>query len=296
MNISPLVSIVIPVYNRKDYIQQAIFSAVNQTYKNIEIVICDNQSTDGTWEILEKAVEKDCRIKIFQNKENIGPVLNWYECFLHAHGEYLKIIWSDDWISLDFIEKALKVFTDDTAFVISGIQITEGNKEIAEILFKKREYTQKEYFDDIFLCGKENFPVSPGCALFRKEDVLNNFVVDIPNQDHLNSKKNGAGNDLLIFLGIALNYRVVKTLESVDSYFRAHAGSFTIADKLDLYYSWGMVFFLQNRLKNRFYLDIMKCKFLKRKLKSVKYVNIYKAIPYHPSLLFNLGRFFLKKI
>lgn len=296
MNVNPLVSIVIPVYNREDYIQQVLYCAVNQTYKNIEIVVCDNKSTDATWQIVEKAAKEDHRIKIFQNHENIGPVLNWKECFRYAQGEYLKIIWSDDWISPDFIEKALKVFTNDTAFVISGIQITDGNKELAKIIFRKRVYTQKEYFDDLFLYNKENFPVSPGCALFRREDVLNNFVVDIPNHDLLDSKKNGAGNDLLLFLGIALNYKIIKTLESVDSFFRAHPGSFSIAGQLDLYYSWAKVFFLQTRLNNRFYLDIMKCKLLKRKLKDAKYTNIYKVIPYHISLLSNFGRFFLKKI
>lgn len=52
-NENPLVSILIPVYNREKYIGEAIESAINQTYKNIEVIIVDNCSTDNTWKILQ---------------------------------------------------------------------------------------------------------------------------------------------------------------------------------------------------------------------------------------------------
>ena len=81
---NPLVSIVIPVYNRELYIEDAIRSAISQTYQNIEIIIVDNCSTDSTWDILNEWEKKDNRIKIFQNDSNIGPVLNWNECFRYC--------------------------------------------------------------------------------------------------------------------------------------------------------------------------------------------------------------------
>lgn len=68
-----LVSILIPVYNRENLIEETVQSALNQTYKNIEIIVVDNQSTDNTWEILQKLASQDERIKIFQNNTNIRP-------------------------------------------------------------------------------------------------------------------------------------------------------------------------------------------------------------------------------
>ena len=195
---NPLVSIVIPVYNRELYIEDAIRSAISQTYQNIEIIIVDNCSTDSTWDILNEWEKKDNRIKIFQNDSNIGPVLNWNECFRHASGEYIKILWSDDWISHKFVEKCLSVFEKNTAFVLSGYQIVAKKMVLSEVVFKKNIYSVLEYLNNILLYNREGFPVSPGCAMFRTKDILASFIVDIPNDDGLDSKKNGAGNDLLL--------------------------------------------------------------------------------------------------
>ena len=79
-----LVSILVPVYNRENLIEETVNSGLSQTYENIEIIIVDNQSTDGTWKILEKLASQDKRIKIFQNNTNIGPVRNWKRCIDEA--------------------------------------------------------------------------------------------------------------------------------------------------------------------------------------------------------------------
>ncbi|MBV4192553.1 glycosyltransferase family 2 protein [Bacteroides fragilis] len=271
---NPLVSIVIPVYNRELYIEDAIRSAISQTYQNIEIIIVDNCSTDSTWNILNTWARKDDRIKVFQNKENLGPVLNWNECFKRASGEYLKILWSDDWISPTFVEKCLSFFKRDTAFVLSGYQITTGDDTLLEVSYEKRDYTVIEYLNNILLYNKEAFPLSPGCAMFRTEDILSSFIVDIPNSDSLDSKQNGAGNDLLLFLNTAVNYTYISTVPGVDSYFRAHGGSFSIAGKLDLYYEWSKVFFIKKHLHKTLYEDIRKMYYLKKSITQKKYFKL----------------------
>lgn len=63
---NPLVSIVIPVYNRELYIEDAIRSAISQTYQNIEIIIVDNCSTDSTWDILNEWEKKIIELKYFK--------------------------------------------------------------------------------------------------------------------------------------------------------------------------------------------------------------------------------------
>jgi len=54
-----LISILIPVYNRENLIEETVQSALNQTYKNLEVIIVDNKSTDSTWEVLQKLASKD---------------------------------------------------------------------------------------------------------------------------------------------------------------------------------------------------------------------------------------------
>ena len=294
----PLVSIVIPVYNRERYISQAIESAINQTYDHIEIIIGDNQSEDKTWDIITAYASKDPRIHAFQNETNVGPVLNWRNCFQKATGEFLKIIWSDDFISNDFIEKALSVFDDETAFVLSGIiTIDEPLNEISFVSkYRKEMYTTKEYLDDIFLWRKEGFPVSPGAAFFRLQDVLQNFIIDIPNRDNLDSKTNGAGNDQLLYLNIAHSYHYVKIIPDTISYFRKHQQSFSYND-ITIYYEWGKHFFLTQH-KNRLYSDLFKYWLWRYYLKKKNFKQIYKSVHYSVLCIisfFVLLRFYMKK-
>ena len=115
-----MVSIIIPVYNSELFISETIQSAINQTYKNTEIIIVDNDSKDGSWEIIKKFQEKDNRIKSFRNQTNEGPVRNWLRCVEMASGHYIKILWSDDLIAENFIEKTLPLFSEDVGFVFTG--------------------------------------------------------------------------------------------------------------------------------------------------------------------------------
>jgi len=93
-----LVSILIPVYNREKLVKRAIESAINQTYENIEVIAVDNKSTDRTYEVLKGHAEKYPDVKVYQNKENLGPVRNWKKCLEYSSGEFIKILFSDDWI------------------------------------------------------------------------------------------------------------------------------------------------------------------------------------------------------
>ena len=278
---NPLVSIVIPVYNRELYIEDAIRSAISQTYQNIEIIIVDNCSTDSTWDILNEWEKKDNRIKIFQNDSNIGPVLNWNECFRHASGEYIKILWSDDWISHKFVEKCLSVFEKNTAFVLSGYQIVAKKMVLSEVVFKKNIYSVLEYLHNILLYNREGFPVSPGCAMFRTKDILASFIVDIPNDDGLDSKKNGAGNDLLLFLNTVVNYTSISTISGVDSYFRSHEESFSVANQLDLYYEWAKVFFIRKYLYGEILENSKKIQLIKRRFTNSKYKSIIRNLSFN---------------
>jgi glycosyltransferase involved in cell wall biosynthesis len=250
------VSILIPVYNRKSWIKQTLDSAISQTYANIEIIVVDNRSTDGGYELVKEYATQDNRIKVYQNDSNIGPVKNWLKCLEYSTGEYIKILFSDDLISSNFIEKTIEYLRNDDsiAFSYTGAQKIDANQITDEIWYQMSNidsvYSTKDFYH-IALLGsswsekKVSVPVSPGCALFRRKDVEKNLIVDIPNKQKVDFNTFGAGNDLLLYLLTAKEYKKVAFVASAMSYFRAHDGSITCSNNISKYYFLAKMFFLK---------------------------------------------------
>jgi glycosyltransferase involved in cell wall biosynthesis len=98
----PLVSIIIPTYNRLSYLAEAIESAVYQTYQNIEIIVSDDCSVDNPQWIVESF--KDSRIKFRRNSSNLGVAVNVSTAIKKARGKYLATLNDDDVWQKDFLE------------------------------------------------------------------------------------------------------------------------------------------------------------------------------------------------
>ncbi len=92
----PLVSVMMPAYNVQNYIGAAIESILNQTYKNIEIIIINDGSTDGTVDVIRAYSQKNERIKFIDRKENKGIAFTRNECISHCKGDYIACMDSDD--------------------------------------------------------------------------------------------------------------------------------------------------------------------------------------------------------
>ena len=144
---NPLVSILIPVYNREELIIKSIDSSLKQTYNNIEIIIVDNCSKDNTWKLLQDYAKKDKRIKVFRNDKNIGPVLNWKRCLEEAKGEYAKLLFSDDLISDNFIKNSLSVFDKNVSQVRSMAKIFVDLEGEFEKLMNESSLIKKQLSD-----------------------------------------------------------------------------------------------------------------------------------------------------
>ena len=117
MNKTPLVSIIIPIYNVEKYLDKCITTVVYQTYKNLEIILVDDGSTDSSSSICDKWAKKDSRIKVIHKKNgglsdarNVG--------ITYATGEYLYFIDSDDWVSINLIQRMVKLAEHDKADMI----------------------------------------------------------------------------------------------------------------------------------------------------------------------------------
>lgn len=98
-----LVSILIPCYNVEKYLNLCLDSVINQTYKDLQIVIVDDGSTDNTLAIAQSYADKDSRIELY-HQENKGVAAARNELLKHIKGEYFLFVDSDDWLEPDTLE------------------------------------------------------------------------------------------------------------------------------------------------------------------------------------------------
>ena len=151
----PLVSVIIACYNAELYIDQCLTALVEQTYQNIEIVVCDDASKDGSLGKLNKWAEKDSRIKVLHNDTNLFAAATRNKCFKEAQGNYFCIQDVDDVSMPNRIERLVDVIqSDDVDFVSSAMQCFDGaldNK--TDVLICKKEYpTKKDFLRGISFC------------------------------------------------------------------------------------------------------------------------------------------------
>ena len=109
-NNKPKVSLGIPIYNESEFLEETLDSLLNQTYKDIEIIAIDNNSTDKSFEILKKYSKKDKRLRIYQNKYNIGQSANFNLVFEKSEGEYFSWIGAHDKYEKNYVKKLLNKF------------------------------------------------------------------------------------------------------------------------------------------------------------------------------------------
>ncbi len=113
----PLISVIVPIYNVEEYLPKCVDSIINQSYKNLEIILVDDGSPDNSPQICDEYAQKDSRIKVI-HKEN-GGLSDARNVGLKAsNGEYVSFIDSDDWINADFISELYKG-------IESGVDIAE---------------------------------------------------------------------------------------------------------------------------------------------------------------------------
>jgi len=127
----PLVSLLMPAYNNVAYIKKAIASVVDQTYKNWELLIRDDGSSDGTLELAEVLANKDSRIKVIDGKTNVGYNENLRLLAQEAKGEYIGTIDSDDMLERYAVEEMLIAFKNrpDVGLIYSDyVQIDKNDK------------------------------------------------------------------------------------------------------------------------------------------------------------------------
>lgn len=116
-----LLSIIITVYNGERFLQECISSVRNQTYKNLDIIIVNDGSTDGTKDIIEKHIKIDRRIRYIE-QDNLGQVVAKKTGVGYAKGDYVTFLDADDWLDPDYYDEMCKHAVKSRADIVtSGI-------------------------------------------------------------------------------------------------------------------------------------------------------------------------------
>lgn len=123
-----LISVIVPIYNVEKYLDRCVDSVINQTYKNLEIILVDDGSTDNCPKMCDDYAKKDSRIKVV-HKKNGGLSDARNAGMKVATGEYVSFIDSDDYISLDFYETLLQTIVDNDSDIVecSVVKFYEDN-------------------------------------------------------------------------------------------------------------------------------------------------------------------------
>jgi len=130
MDSFPLISVGVPIFNAEKTIARTLSSLLNQDYPNLEILVSDNGSTDGSMKIC-KSFESSCdRIRIVSQFENIGPIRNFEYVFEHARGDYFMWCAGDDSLSPTSISENFEVLqANPKAVGCSSVNSFEGSQE-----------------------------------------------------------------------------------------------------------------------------------------------------------------------
>lgn len=179
-----MVTIIIPVYNVRDYVKDCINSVCNQTYKNIQIIIVNDGSTDGVEPILQEYEQEDSRVQVI-HKKNGGLSSARNTGLDNAIGEYISFIDSDDLIPSNFIENLISVLSQNSVDIaVCGIQRffdEDPTKRYPFMPLKQGLYDSESYISKILLHKVDN---SAWNKIYRRNLISDSrFTEGIINED-----------------------------------------------------------------------------------------------------------------
>jgi glycosyltransferase involved in cell wall biosynthesis len=177
----PKVSIIVPVYNSEGYLNNCINSILNQTYKDFELILVDDGSTDNSGEICNYYENGDNRVRVI-HKSNEGVSTARNVGIDIAKGEYIMFVDSDDWIEINAIETLMDHnINGHSDVVIFGLtkDLTRDNKLIKSEFngfYKKHKMSVKELSNN-FIYFLNSVGMHPSCMyLFKSKIILNNKI------------------------------------------------------------------------------------------------------------------------
>ena len=145
----PPVSFLLAAYNEERYIADAVFSCLNQSYANIEVVVTDDGSTDGTATVLEAIRNRKSQLKFFSFPENRGKVAAFNHCFRKSTGTFIALLGADDLAPADRITRSLPPLLNGAAEMICGdcVKFTGNRRLTASVMHAEHGIKSDRLFD-----------------------------------------------------------------------------------------------------------------------------------------------------
>jgi len=233
-----MVSIIIPVYNAEKYLDKCLNSILNQTYKDIEVIVVNDGSTDNSGKLCEEYRKKDGRIKVVHQK-NSGTSIARNAGIKLSKGKYMEFVDSDDYIEPDMVEKLVEAMTKNVQLVICGYKsICENKNKISSKEYtcaKKGKYENHDFMNNFGEIFQDNFINSPGNKLYVSY-LLKRFELRF-------IEKLNMGEDLLFnieYLKVCKDINIIS--DAPYNYLETNQDSLTTIYKDDLFENQQMVF------------------------------------------------------
>ena len=194
------ITVIVPCYNVEKYIDKCIQSLINQTYKNLEIILVDDCSTDSTWKIINKYSKKYENIKCIKNEKNSGAGFSRNTALKEAKNDYISFIDSDDYIENNYYELMMKQLKKEKSdLIVCDIFVKYDNVDGIN-----QRSSACEGKIDKYNFINNGLAASPCNKIFKKQDLLKYpFPEGIMNEDIatvmaiiINSKKISYNNEV----------------------------------------------------------------------------------------------------
>ena len=180
---APKVSLLVPVYNGEKFLAECLDSVFAQNFQDMEILIADDDSTDGSATLIQRYASEDRRIRWWKNKSNVGLAANFNCCLREAKGEYIKYVLQDDkLLSPAAIGRMVEMLNDHPAasLVGSATQILDEHSQVTKV----RDPFKPGILDGrqtILRCLEQgNLIGEPSIVMFRRAQAARGFETHLP--------------------------------------------------------------------------------------------------------------------
>jgi glycosyltransferase involved in cell wall biosynthesis len=174
-----MVSILIPTYNQSSYLLQAVESALHQDYERLEVIVCDDASSDWDEDLLKKFVA-DPRLRIHRNPHNLGRVKNYRQGLYElAKGDWVLVLDGDDFLQdHTYVSKAMAIAASDPDIDLvfsNALRLIEDRGGILEPAVENKDLPPVMTGPDLFLrlAGKKSISLFHNTAIYRREKAVN---------------------------------------------------------------------------------------------------------------------------
>ncbi|PEF32691.1 glycosyltransferase family 2 protein [Bacillus wiedmannii] len=252
----PLVSIIIPTYNRANYFRIALESALSQTHPNIEIIVVDDSTNYETYYLIQPYLKICPRIKYYRNKINVGGALNFIKGYQYCTGEYVNFLMDDDVFHPNKIQIMLEYFSKDINQEVTLVTsyrslIDEVGNEIPDGIYNQRRFREVTKLDGSqagsSIVSEFNWIGEPTTPLFRKKDLAVPFGV-------FSGRLYRSGVDIAAWLNLLSKGDLIYIPEPL-SKLRLHSNNISKDCSMKIYAVQDLVHLLFHCRKNNFLME-----------------------------------------